>query len=172
MKKTRLSFLSEYSNPDCNYRKTLLSDSIIQENINDVATELNLNTTSTPNKNVSDRTLKASVEIFTYLNYCPQSLNKIFSFIKYLFKTGTPKQIIFAMIDILKASQNAARIGTVELFPKVMRTFSLFQFERIQIITKGKCYNKGTFGNCTKKITATNIEKLEILGFPYFYINL
>ena len=91
VKKTRLSFLSEHSNPDCNYQKTLLSDVIIQENINNLDAELNLKTTSTPNKNVSDRTLKASVEIFTYLNYCPQSLNKIFSFIKYLFEIGTPK---------------------------------------------------------------------------------
>ena len=86
VKKTRLSFLSEHSDPDCNNDKTLLSDTIIQENINNLAAELNLNTTSTPNEIVSNETLKSAVEMFTYLNYCPSSsFKKIFSFSKYLF---------------------------------------------------------------------------------------
>ena len=45
-----------------------MSAGIIQKNINNLAAELNLNTTSAPNKNVSDKTLKAAVEMFTYLN--------------------------------------------------------------------------------------------------------
>ena len=143
-----------------------MSAGIIQKNINNLAAELNLNATSAPNKNVSDKTLKAAVEMFTYLNYCP-SVDKIFSFSKYLFETGTPKQILFAMTNILKTSQNTAKIGTAELFSKVMDTFSLFQYERIQIISKGKCYTNGTFGNCSKKINITTKEKSEILGFIY-----
>ena len=165
VKKARLSFLLEHSDSDC--IGALLSDTIIQENINNLAAELNLKTTSTLNEIVSNETLKSAVEMFTYLNYCPASFNKFFSFSKYLFETGTPKQIILAMIEIMKTSQNAAKIGKVELFPRVMNIFNLFQYEQIQKITKGKWYTKGTFSNCSKKIKATNKDKLEILGFLY-----
>ena len=159
VKKTRLSFLSEHSDSDCNSNKTLLSDIIILENINNLATELNLNTTSKP-KILSNETLKAAGEMFTYLNYCPSS---IFSFSKYLLETGTPKQIILTMTNVIKNSQNAAKIGTFELFLKVMNIINLFQYEEIQIITKGKCFTKATFGNCTKMIDVK--EKLDFLGF-------
>ena len=70
VKNIRISLLSEHTNLDCYI--PMLSDEIIQGNINQVATELNLNTSSTPNKNVSNSILQTGVEIFTYLNYCPK----------------------------------------------------------------------------------------------------
>ena len=168
VKKARLSYLSQLLDSNCD--KALLHESIIQENINNIAEELNLNTTCTPNKSVSDKTLKDAVEMYTYLNFCPSSFKKILSFSKYLFTENmlfSPKQIIFAMTNVIKNSQNAAKVGMVELFSKVMNIFSLFHYEDIQIITKGKCYTKGTFGTCTKNINVTKKEELEFLGFLY-----
>ena len=171
VEKIRISLLSEHSDLDCNSdsdKALLLSDKNILNNINSLAAELKLNMTSIPNRNVSKETLQIAVEMFTYLNYCPAAFDKIFSFSKYLFETGTPKQIIFALMSVLKTSQNAAKTGTVEIFSTVMKTLSLSHYKDIQIITKGKCYTNATFGNCAKKINVTNTEKLEFLGLLHY----
>ena len=63
-----------HTHSDCKDDKTLLADRIIQENINSLAVELNLEITSTPKRDVSDKTLQAAVEMFTYLNFCPHKL--------------------------------------------------------------------------------------------------
>ena len=166
VEKTRIAFLSEHhTDLSCDSNSILLSDKKILKNINSLAAELKLNTTFIPNKNASNETLQIAAEMFTYLNYCPTAFDKIFSFSKYLFETGTPKEIIFALMTLMKTSQNAAKTGTIEIFSKVMETLSLSHYKDIQIITKGKCYSKATFGNCAKKINVTNKEKLEILGF-------
>ena len=165
VEKIRISLLSEHSDLDCNSdsKALLLSDKNILNNINSLAAELKLNMTLIPNRNASKETLQIAVEMFTYLNYCPTAFDKVFSFSKYLFETGTPKQIIFALMNVMKTSQNAAKAGIVDIFSKVMEALSLFHYEEIPIITKGKCFTKATFGNCTKMMDVR--EKLEFLGF-------
>ena len=103
VKRTRLSFLTEQSYPDCQDDDTLLTNTNIQNNINSLAGELELNTTSTPDINVLKRTLKTAAEMFTYLNYCPP---KLISFSKHVFQTGTPREIILALTSAIKTSQN------------------------------------------------------------------
>ena len=41
-----------------------------------------------------------------------------------------------------------------------MKNLSLNQYEEIQILTKGKCYNDDTFEKCEKKMDVENKEKL------------
>ena len=71
IKKLRMSFLSEYPDIDCYSSYSLLAEKNIQDNINSIASELQLNITSTVNQNVSYKTLQTAGDMFTYLNYCP-----------------------------------------------------------------------------------------------------
>ena len=148
VKEIRKSFLLKYTEPDCQVYKTLLSDSNINDNIKNLAENLNLNTTSTPNDKVSDVALQTGGEMFTFLNFCPPK--HLVSFLAHLFSTGTPKDVILAMSSIKMLSQNAAKLATVSIFSKVMSSFSLEQYEEIQTITKGKCFNGETFSKCVK----------------------
>ena len=105
VKKTRRSFLVENPDPYCQDDDTLVFEKIIQENINSLEKELKLNTSLTPNKNVSFKTLETAGEMFTYLNFCPP---KYLRMITYLFRTGTPKEIIFGLTSIVKTSKKLA----------------------------------------------------------------
>ena len=162
VKKTRNAFLLEHPDPYC--PDSLLSNKNIQVIMNNLERELKLNATSTLNENVPMKTLQISGEMFTYLNSCPSSFKKILSFTKYLIENETPRQIMLAFTSIIKTSKNAAKDRAVEIFTKAMETFHLLQYEEIQIITKGKCYNKATFDTCSKNDNATNKEKLDFLG--------
>ena len=169
VKKTRITFLSEYSIADC---KILLSDRNIQKNINSLAEDLNLNTTSIPNKFVSDTSLQSAGEMFTYLNYCPLIIPKYALLSAYLFKTGTPREIILALTSAIKTSQNVdEKNNLIKSFLKVMEILGLNHYEKFQILTKGKCYtNKAIFENCTLKTNVTSKEddKLKEGHFNHF----
>ena len=161
IKKIRLSFLSEYSDIDCN---SLLPEKSIQDNINSIASELQLNITSTVNQNVSFKTLRTAGEMFIYLNYCPPYIPINALLCAYLFKTGTPREIILAFTSVMKSPKNA--IEFIEAFLNIMNTLSLKKFENIQISTKGNCYTNAILGNCTRKIDLNNKE---IQGFLKVY---
>ena len=60
VKKTRRSFLYEHPDTGCQDFNTLLYDKNIQENINSLEKELKLNTSLTPDKNVSFKTFKTA----------------------------------------------------------------------------------------------------------------
>ena len=171
VKKTRNSFLLEHPDPYCQGSNTgysTLSYKDMQVMINNLERELGLNATSTLNENAPMKTLQISGEMFTYLNSCPSSFKKILSFTKYLIENETPSQIMLALTSLIKTSKNAAKDRAVEIFTKAMETFHLLQYEEIQIITKGKCYNKATFDTCSKNNNTTNKEKLDFLGCYYW----
>ena len=162
VKKIRISLLSEHTALDCYI--PMLSDEIIQGNINQVALELNLNTSSTPNENVSKHILQRAVEIFTYLNYCPSLfIPKPLLLYANLLKNGTVRDIVLALTSIIKTSQNTQeREDTIKNLENLMKSFHLKEFENIQILTKGKCYTNSTFGNCSKRV---KIKDYGIIGF-------
>ena len=94
--------------------------------------------------------------MFTYLNFCPP---KLLTFIVHLFETGTPRDMILALAGIKKSLQEASeKRKIIEIFQRVMNTFNLNQYEKLQIITKGKCYSNGTFSNCVRKMNISNFE--------------
>ena len=167
VKKTRLSFLSEYTDTDC--YQTLLPDNNIQDNMNSLASQLFLNTTSIPKANTSHKTLELAVQMFMYLNYCP---SKLLKFTASLLKDGSPKEIILAMISVIKTNKNLAeKYTTIKMFSKVMDIFSLKQYEQVQIITKGYCGTNTTLDNCTLNADITNKEVLKILGFFHCHVS-
>ena len=165
VKKTRISILSQHTDPDCNSDQTLLSESISHEIINILAAELDLKPTSTKKENVSVKILQNAGEIFTYLNFCP---NKIQYFPKHLFKTGTPREMILSLTSIMKTSKNTAKKASTEIILLTLKSLGLYHYEEIQSITKGKCFNtNNAFQNCTKTDIIKNQETPQILGFPY-----
>ena len=131
-----------YSNgSDCNYQNTLLSIEYIEKNTNFVKEQLKVNdtmimTSTTKEKcdgwlcktieevklimfeNISKGTFQKVAEMFTYLNYCPPNL--LLSFYKNLLMTASPKNIVIAMTNILKTTQNAAKESSLKVFEKIM----------------------------------------------------
>ena len=164
VKQIRFTFLSAQKDMECNPdNPSLLSVKNIQAIINSVAAELKENTTFTLQENIPDETLETTAQMFMFLNFCPP---KLLSFMKFILKTGTPREIILAMTIVTKSSQNASKKGAINFFYKAMESLNLSQYEQIQIVTKGKCYTNTTLDNCTKKIDVKNKEKLDIIGSP------
>ena len=158
VKNTRLSFLSKHPDLDCQEFKTLtlLSNGYIQDVINSLAAELKLKPTFIPDKNTSYEILKTAGEMFTYLNYCPPTIPKFLKFSAYLFQTETPKEIILGLKSLIDTLQDSAeKSRSIDILLKFLEILSLKQYEKVQIFTKGKCFNNAIFGNCTKKINVT-----------------
>ena len=167
VKETRASYISENADLDCPYPNpnTFLSGLNIKKIINIFAGKIGLNTTSVPKENISYKTLQTSAEMFTYLNYCPSLIPKLSLFYAYLFNSGTPKEIILGLTSTIKTAQNSdEKNRTIEIFSKVMKFFGLNQYEKIQKITKGKCYTNATFGNCGHKLDINSNISMKLLG--------
>ena len=171
VKTTRKSFLShkfrtKSNGLDCDRANsyTLLIDYFIKFNIDSLAEKLGLNPLSVPNENVSHKTLETAGEIFTYLNYCPDKLESI---ITNVLENETPKDIILAFISILKSSTNSIKQSMRNILSKVMESFKLDTYEKIQILTKGNCYTNDAFSRCTSKMnfTAEDISQLGKFSF-------
>ena len=168
VKETRKSFLFEakesLSACQFNSNPLLLSPKVIQENHNKVEKELGMNAETTSYENVSERTLETAAEMFTYLNQCPQE-HKLLSFYKDLFKSASPKDIILALTSIMKTTNNLEKEKSVNIFRKVMESINLLNYEDLQIIIKGNCYNaNGTFNNCSNKKNLINKKILNFSG--------
>ena len=170
VKTTRKSFLShkfrtKSNGLDCDRANsyTLLIDYFIKFNIDSLAEKLELNPTSVPNENVSHKTLETAGEMFTYLNYCP---NKLESIIVQILENGTPKDILLAFSSILNSSpKNSIKRSSRNILLKVLKSLELDTYEKIQILTKGKCYYNDTLSNCKSKMSFTDedIRKLGLL---------
>ena len=78
-------------------------------------------------------------------------------------KDETPKDIILAFTNILKSSKNSIKQSIRNILSKVMESFKLFTYEKIQVLTKGKCFTNDTFSTCTSKMNFTD-EDIRHLG--------
>ena len=134
VRQIRKSFLSQNSDPDCQYHNTLLSDNYIKDNIDIVEEKLKLTKTTTPHKNVSNKSLKFSANIFTYLNFCPTKDFYVLS----VTKSESAKNILLALTSMMKTSQNAGKKSHTRIFTKAMKIFKLNIYRDIDEITKGK----------------------------------
>ena len=136
VKKIRKSILSEENDPECEYPNTLLSNSYVKKNINSVKEKLNLTTTfNMTNKNVTKKTLEQAAQMFTYLNYCPPHL---YYFLRKIEFSETPKNILLAIISIIKTRNNAEKRSSTKIFTKIMEKLKLHNHKDIDIITKGE----------------------------------
>ena len=78
----------------------------------------------------------------------------------------SPREIILTLTRSIKASQNVnEKNNLIKSFLKVMELLGLNHYEKVQILTQGKCYNnKAIFGNCTLKTNTTNKEDDKLKG--------
>ena len=165
LKETRKSFLSmskqkTWEDQFCVSGDQPLNVEYITNNVKSFAEKLKLNTSSTPIKNVSYKTLETAGEMFTYLNYCPPELEL---FTSYIFGNETPKNMILALIHFMKTSQNSEKESARRILLRVMEALDLHTYENIQMVTKGKCYINDTFVKCTKNKNVSE-EDIRILG--------
>ena len=156
-KLVRNSFLDEDHKRDC--IKNIITSNYIKENIDNFAEELKLKPSPIPNDNVSSEALEIAADIFTYLNFCPP---KLIFLIKHILEAEKPKDIILAFTSIMKTSDKKVKESSMKIFLKIMESFKLKQHEKVQRITKGKCFINGTFGNCTN--TDFSEDDLKSLG--------
>ena len=167
VKNKRLSFLSGNTEFDCDYKESLLSDRYINIIINSFAEQLEIDTNKTlsSKRNVSEETLQTAAEMFTYLNFCPSHLPKHLVYMVYIFKSGTLKDIIFALTSAIKIVQNSdEKNKMMEVLFEVMDFYKLNHYEKIQMISKGKCFKNSTFDVCTRE-KDINKDALKVLGF-------
>ena len=131
----------------------------MKDNNDILAKELKLNTTTTPNDNVTYETLKTAGEMFIYLNYCP---DRLLPLMEHILNNEKPKDIILALTSIKKYPKVSTKESSEKIMRKVLERMNLLQYENFQIITKGKCYANGSFDSCKSKIdlNETNIKQL------------
>ena len=164
IKRTRQSYLLQHPDLYLNcYEK--ISTSILKELINNFTKELEISTKYPPEEKVSDKTLKTSAEILIYLLHCPQFKPKLLLFMSYILQYETPKELVLAWTNLLKTSQAGEKKENIEILTQVLEGFNLDFYEKLQIITKRKCFINGTFDTCPqKKAAVTDEESLKILG--------
>ena len=74
--------------------------------------------------------LETSAKIFTYLNFCPPF--DLLSFYQDLFKNVRPKSVLFALISMIKQSQNGERESALKIFKKVTEIIDLMKYHSIE----------------------------------------
>ena len=156
VRQIRKSFFSVNIDPTCQEENTLLSDGYIKDNIDVVEEKLKLNIGIALNKSVADETLKFAANLFTYLNYCPPKDFYVLSVIK----SQSAKNILLALISMMKTSQNAGKKSSTKIFKKAMEIFKLRIYRDIDKITK----EKGIDNNGRDDFKHYS-EILEVLGY-------
>ena len=77
----------------------------------------------------------------TYLSLCPSDTH---SFYDILFRSETPKNIVLAMLSMLKTTRNAGKIAAEKIVGKVAEKLKINHFKNIDDLINGKCTT-----NCT-----------------------
>ena len=126
----------------------MLKSNII-ENITDAIEQSQSISFTTEYENVTQETLETAGKMFTYLGFCPPDTHK---FYKDLFTEETPKNIILAMISMLKTTRNANRISSEQIFLNVA--------EKLKINNHYRNIKDLIYANCT---TSCN-EITNVLG--------
>ena len=139
--------------------KVLFKSDVIKDIIDGIEQRRNLNSTSDLYKNVTQETFDMAAKMATYLFLCPSDTH---SFYDVLFRTETPKNIVLAMLSMLKTTRNAGKIAAEKIVGKVAEKLKIDHFKNIDDLINGKCTT-----NCT--------DILEIFGkiFPFVmcYVN-
>ena len=123
--------------------------SIVIEDIIDAIEQSQSISQSTDYENVTQETLETAGKMFTYLSLCPPNTHK---FYYDLFTDESPKNIILAIISMLKTTRNANKISSDKIFLNVA--------EKLKINNHYRNIKDLTSANCT---TSCN-EILNVLG--------
>ena len=161
VKEIRKSYLSEQSDPKCQYSNTLLSDNDMKITDEKLSSYMKMKVKEGLYKNVTDKTLQTAAEMFMYLNICPKKhLNE---FLKELTISASPRKILLALISVIKTTRNAAKIISTKIFIKAMEMFQLQNYKIIDTITKDK-----GFKECREEQDVLCMEALKVLGKIHF----
>ena len=132
VKEVRSKFLTDNLEPECNIVNTLVSEDSIKDNMEIVMSKLNLEImTCYPIENLTLENIYDAADMFIYLNYCPSKLLPLFH---HLFMTQSPKNILLAMTNIFKTSQNAEKDISIKIFKNMMKHFNLSNFENLELL--------------------------------------
>ena len=108
---------------------SLLEESLVKKNIEDIENELSITADTFIHPDVSETILNTAVEMFTFLNFCPP---KILKFYEELFRTKSLKEILLALTNIVKVTQNAEKTSSKKILKKTLKSLKLAQFEKIE----------------------------------------
>ena len=112
----------------------LLEETLINNIIGELENRLNITQDSSIHSDVTNQILQAAAQIFTFLNFCPP---KILKFYESLFRNASSKNILLALTNVVKVSQNAAKRSAIKILQTTLKTLRLAQFEKIEALATG-----------------------------------
>ena len=145
VKKQRKDFY--FSSDACN--NSMLRFDVIEDIIDAIEQSQNISSTTDLYENVTQETFDTAGKIFTYLGLCPPDTHKFYDD---LFTEETPKNIILAMLSMLKTTRNADRISSQKIFLNVA--------DKLKIDNHYSNINDLTSANCTMNCN----DILKVLG--------
>ena len=134
MKETRKIFLSKHDSPECQGFHELIWNTYIKESIETLKKNLELNTNSIPNKQLTLEHFQTLSKMFTYLSFCPEKQENLYTFIEKI-NSESPKNILLALASIMKAAKNACKKSSNKIFIKTMEVFGLSNYKKINVLT-------------------------------------
>ena len=115
-------------------KNVLVSNHYIEENIKTLEEKSRSHTKQNQKRIIDQDILETSAKIFTYLNFCPPF--GILSLHEDLFMKAETRNILLALISILKKSKKAKRESAVVVFKKVMEMLGFNNYSAFENIIK------------------------------------
>ena len=115
-------------------KNVLVSNHYIEENIKTLEEKSRSHTKQNQKRIIDQDILETSAKIFTYLNFCPPF--GILSLYEDLFMKAETRNILLALISILKKSKKAKRESAVVVFKKVMEMLGFNNYSAFENIIK------------------------------------
>ena len=127
----------------------MLKSIVIEDIIDAIEQSQNISQTTDLYENITHETFETAGKMFTYLGFCPPNTHR---FYEVLFTEESPKNIILAMLSMLKTTRNADRISSRKIFLNVA--------EKLKIDNHYSNINDLTSANCTMNCN----DILKVLG--------
>ena len=144
-------YLNFYVHNNCD--NSMLKSNFISNLTDAIEQNQNLSSSRELYGNVSQETFEIAGKIFTYLGFCPSATHELYKDLFY----ESPKEIISAMISILKTSRNADKKSAYKIFLKVAEKLKINNYKNIKDLNDG---------NCTKDCN----ESFNVLGKIFIFI--
>ena len=111
--------------------RAILSFYEIGKNIQEIEKELKLDENIDSIRNISRSDIQTAGNMFTYLNYCPPLIVRLY---KILLKSATTREMIVAMSNIIKTSRKTEKKIAIKIWHKLMENFGS-TYRKIEKIT-------------------------------------
>ena len=115
----------------------MLKSIVIEDIIDAIEQSQNISQTTDLYENITHETFETAGKMFTYLGFCPPNTHQ---FYEVLFTEESPKNIILAMISMLKTTRNANRISSEQIFLNVAEKLKINNhYRNIKDLTSANC---------------------------------